>query len=38
MEKQKIISLETNRFKFTDESLDTTVIEILDEDLIDGYF
>ena len=38
MEKQKIISLKTNRFKFIDESLDITVIEILDEDLIDGYF
>ena len=37
VEKQKIIYLDANRFKFTDESLNTTVIEILDEDLIDSY-
>ena len=38
VEKQKIINLDINRFKFTDESLDTTAIEILEEDLIDDYF
>ena len=38
IEKEKIINLDIDRFKFTDESLDATAIEILEEDLIDGYF
>ena len=37
-EKEKIINLKSNRVKFTNETLDVTMIEILDEDLIDSYF
>ena len=37
-EKQKIIDLKLNRAKYTNGCLDVTVIEILDEDLIDDYF
>ena len=35
---EKIINLQNERLKYTDEILDVTVIEILDEDLIDNYF
>ena len=37
-QEEKIINLQTKRLKYTDETLDATVIEILDEDLIDNYF
>ena len=36
-EKKKIIDLTLNRAKFTDKTLDVTVLEILDEDLIDNF-
>ena len=35
---EKILNLKAKRLKYTDEKLDATVIEILDEDLIDNYF
>ena len=38
IEKEKIIDLKMKRNIITDKSLDVTIIEILDEDLIDGYF
>ena len=36
--KKKIINLKSNRIKITNQTLDVTMIEILDEDLIDSYF
>lgn len=35
---EKIINLKSERFKFTDAQIDTTIIEILDEDLIEDFF
>ena len=35
---KKIINLKYDRFKFSDKNLDVTVIEIVDEDLIDNFF
>ena len=37
IEKEQEINLNINRIKYTNEALDVTVIEILDEDLIDDY-
>ena len=37
MQEEKIINLKTERLKYTDKILDATVIEILDEDLIDNF-
>jgi len=37
-QKKIIINLKSDRFKFSDKNLDVTVIEIVDEDLIDNYF
>jgi surface protein len=36
-QEEKIINLQSNRFTFTNEKLDVTVIEILDEDLIHNF-
>ena len=38
IEKEKIIDLNLCRAKYTNETLDITIIEIIDEDLIDDYF
>ena len=35
---KKIINLDFDRLKYTNETLDITIIEILDEDLIDSFF
>ena len=35
---KKIINLDSERLKYTNEALDITIIEILDEDLIDSFF
>ena len=37
-EKEKVIDLRIKRVKYTNATLDVTVIEILDEDLIDEFF
>jgi hypothetical protein len=37
-QKNIIINLKSDRFKFSDKNLDIAVIEIVDEDLIDNYF
>ena len=38
IEKEKILDLKIKRTIVTSKSLDVTMIEILDEDLIDSYF
>ena len=35
---EKTINLKSDRFKFTDSQIDATIIEILDEDLIEDFF
>ena len=35
---KKMINLDSERLKYTNEALDITIIEILDEDLIDSFF
>jgi len=35
---EKTINLKSDRFKFTDAQIDATIIEILDEDLIEDFF
>ena len=38
VEKEKVIDLQMKRAKYTNATIDVTVIEILEEDLIDEYF
>ena len=35
---EKIINLESNRYKYSDKKFDVTLVEILDGDFIDHYF